>query len=316
MALTYRSTKGSPLTIEEIDNNFAYFTGSHSITGSLTISGSLIVSGSILSTEALQVSGALNPVDSGGSSLGDPQYYWGELYLSSASVNFMGSPNNQIASIKAYGESIQGASFVNGNVYIAPNYTDKFGFKNLRGSFSVGTGSYAVGTGSATFGRFVQANGNYQTVVGAFNQVNTNSNSFIIGNGTGTGSRSNLLFASSSLIQITGSVITNGVYMTPQTINNDINVPSNTNALLIGPSISLNADSIIGANSVLTILGDITPPSDITPNSVTTNNITTNNITLNLNTLAQATNDTEAAIAGVEIGGLYRSGNYILVRLT
>ena len=58
MALTYRSTKGSPLTIEEIDNNFAYFTGSHSITGSLTISGSLIVSGSILSTEALQVSGA------------------------------------------------------------------------------------------------------------------------------------------------------------------------------------------------------------------------------------------------------------------
>ena len=37
MALTYRSIKGSPLTIEEIDNTFAYFTGSHSITGSLTI---------------------------------------------------------------------------------------------------------------------------------------------------------------------------------------------------------------------------------------------------------------------------------------
>lgn len=310
MALTYRGIKGSPLTIEEIDNNFAYFTGSHSITGSLTISGSLIVSGSILSTELLQVSGALTPVDSNGT-LGSPEFYWGELYLSSASVNFMGSPNNQIASIKAYGESIQGASFVNGNVYIAPNYTDKFGFKNLRGSFSVGTASYAVGTGSATFGRFVQANGNYQTVVGAFNQVNSNSNSFIIGNGTGTGSRSNLLFASSSLIQITGSVITNGVYMTPQTINNDINVPSNTNALLIGPSISLNADSIIGANSVLTVLGDIDYPTDIDSNSVTTNNIT-----LNLNTLAQATNDTEAAIAGVNIGGLYRSGNYILVRLT
>ena len=303
MALTYRGIKGSPLTIEEIDNNFAYFTGSHSITGSLTISGSLTVSGSILSTEVLQISGALTPVDSNGT-LGSPEFYWGELYLSSASVNFMGSPNNQIASIKAYGESIQGASFVNGNVYIAPNYTDKFGFKNLRGSFS-------VGTGSATFGRFVQANGNYQTVVGAFNQVNSSSNSFVIGNGTGTGSRSNLLFASSSLIQITGSVITNGVYMTPQTINNDINVPSNTNALLIGPSISLNATSTVGINSVLTVLGDITPPSDITPNSVTTNNIT-----LNLNTLAQATNDAEAAIAGVEVGGLYRSGNYILVRLT
>jgi hypothetical protein len=311
MALTYRGTKGSPLTIEEIDNNFAYFTGSHSITGSLTISGSLIVSGSILSTEALQVSGALNPVDAGGSSLGDPQYYWGELYLSSASVNFMGSPNNQIASIKAYGENVQGASFVNGNVYIAPNIGTPAGFKNLRGSFSVGTASYGVGTGSVTLGQFVQANGNYQTVVGAFNQVNSNSNSFIIGNGTGTGSRSNLLFASGSQIQVTGSIITNGVYMTPQTINNDINVPSNTNALLIGPQVSLNNTSSIGTNSVLTVLGNIDYSNDIDANSVTTNNIT-----LNLNTLAQATNDTEAAIAGVNIGGLYRSGNYILVRLT
>jgi len=311
MALTYRGIKGSPLTIEEIDNNFAYFTGSHSITGSLTISGSLTVSGSILSTEALQVSGTLSPVDSGESSLGSPEFYWGELYLSSASVNFMGSPNNQIASIKAYGENIQGASFVNGNVYIAPNYSDKFGFKNLRGSFSVGTASYGVGTGSATFGRFVQANGNYQTVVGAFNQVNSSSNSFVIGNGTGTGSRSNLLFASGSLIQVTGSIIANGVYMTPQTITKDIEIPSNTNALLIGPSVSLNANSTVGANSVLTVLGDIDYPTDIDSNSVTTNNIT-----LNLNTLAQATNDTEAAIAGVNIGGLYRSGNYILVRLT
>jgi hypothetical protein len=223
----------------------------------------------------------------------------------------MGSPNNQIASIKAYGENVQGASFVNGNVYIAPNIPSGSGIsgsviKNLRGSFSVGTASYAIGTGSVTFGRFIQANGNYQTVVGAFNQVNSNSNSFIIGNGTGTGSRSNLLFASGSLIQVTGSIIANGVYMTPQTITKDIEVPSNTNALLIGPSISLNATSSVGENSVLTVLGDVAYPS----------NITANNITLNLNTLVQATNDTEAATAGVNIGGLYRSGNYILVRLT
>jgi len=114
MALTYRGTKGSPLTIAEIDSNFAYFTGSHSITGSVIIDGSLIVSGSLLSTEAIQISGSFNPVDSEGSSLGSEEFFWGELYLGSASVNFMGSPNNQIASIKAYGENVQGASFVNG----------------------------------------------------------------------------------------------------------------------------------------------------------------------------------------------------------
>lgn len=40
MALIYRGTKGSALTISEIDGNFAYFTGSHAVTGSLTVSGS------------------------------------------------------------------------------------------------------------------------------------------------------------------------------------------------------------------------------------------------------------------------------------
>jgi uncharacterized membrane protein YgdD (TMEM256/DUF423 family) len=210
MALTYRGTKGSPLTIEEIDSNFSYFTGSHSITGSLIVTGSVIISGSLLSTEPLSITGSLLPVDAGGTALGDPELYFGELYLSSASVNFMGSPNNQIASIKAYGENIPGGVFGSGIVYIAPNINVGSSVKNLRGSFSVGTGSYAVGTGSATFGRFVQANGNYQTIVGGFNQVNNNPNSFIIGNGTDTGSRSNLLYASGSQVQITGSLIISG----------------------------------------------------------------------------------------------------------
>jgi len=43
MALTFRTGsggKGSALTIEELDNNFRHFTGSHSVTGSFTVSGS------------------------------------------------------------------------------------------------------------------------------------------------------------------------------------------------------------------------------------------------------------------------------------
>lgn len=46
MALTYRQTKGSALTIQELDANFQFFTGSHAVTGSFTISGSLIITGS------------------------------------------------------------------------------------------------------------------------------------------------------------------------------------------------------------------------------------------------------------------------------
>jgi len=58
MALTYRGTKGSPLTIAEIDNNFAYFTGSHSITGSLTISGSSTIVGNTIITGSFISSGS------------------------------------------------------------------------------------------------------------------------------------------------------------------------------------------------------------------------------------------------------------------
>jgi hypothetical protein len=82
MGLTYRQTKGSALTISEIDGNFAYFTGSHAITGSLTVSesiqttgsisvlgsiqttGSLIVSGSIQTTGSLIVSGSIRTTGS------------------------------------------------------------------------------------------------------------------------------------------------------------------------------------------------------------------------------------------------------------
>ena len=49
MALTFRTgsdSKGSALTIEELDNNFRHFTGSHPIEGDLTITGSITVSGS------------------------------------------------------------------------------------------------------------------------------------------------------------------------------------------------------------------------------------------------------------------------------
>jgi hypothetical protein len=36
MGITYRSVKGSALTVEELDDNFRYFTGSYAITGSIS----------------------------------------------------------------------------------------------------------------------------------------------------------------------------------------------------------------------------------------------------------------------------------------
>tara|TARA_R110002049_G_scaffold194954_1_gene364033 strand:+ start:206 stop:820 length:615 start_codon:yes stop_codon:yes gene_type:complete len=50
MGLTFRTGsdgKGSALTIDELDNNFRHFTGSHSVTGSFEVSGSIILTGSL-----------------------------------------------------------------------------------------------------------------------------------------------------------------------------------------------------------------------------------------------------------------------------
>ena len=56
MALTFRSTKGSALTIAEMDSNFAYFTGSHSDTGSFEVTGSIVVT---LPTSQPTITGSL-----------------------------------------------------------------------------------------------------------------------------------------------------------------------------------------------------------------------------------------------------------------
>ena len=84
MSLTYREEKGSALTIEELDNNFRYFTGSHSITGSLTISGSVIPAeeNATLGTEA-------NP--------------WKELYVSSNSIKFISGSTTASISMNSSG---------------------------------------------------------------------------------------------------------------------------------------------------------------------------------------------------------------------
>jgi hypothetical protein len=55
--LTLRSQKGSALTIEELDGNFEYFTGSHAITGSLIVTGG--ITGSIAGA---QTASYLNPL--------------------------------------------------------------------------------------------------------------------------------------------------------------------------------------------------------------------------------------------------------------
>ena len=73
-------------------------------------------------------------------------------------------------------------------------------------SHAEGTDTVASGYSAHSEGVGTIAAGNYQTVVGAYNISKNDLTAFIIGKGTGDGSRSNLLFASGSRFEISGAV--------------------------------------------------------------------------------------------------------------
>ena len=92
MALTFRTGsggKGSALTIDELDNNFRHFTGSHEINGSLTVSGSIIPSKADATLGTLD-----NP--------------WKDLYVSDSSIIFVSSSTTSSFGVNSSG-SLSGA---------------------------------------------------------------------------------------------------------------------------------------------------------------------------------------------------------------
>ena len=58
MALTFRNVKGNALTINELDNNFHHFTGSHEVSGSITATD-LNLTGEISSSHYFLGTGSL-----------------------------------------------------------------------------------------------------------------------------------------------------------------------------------------------------------------------------------------------------------------
>jgi len=99
-------------------------------------------------------------------------------------------------------------------------YTRSSGsFSHSEGSSSLtlGIASHAEGfltTASADYshaeGWNTVASGSYQHTMGQFNQTSSAQSAFIIGNGTSNANRSNLVFASGSKVQVTGSVELSG----------------------------------------------------------------------------------------------------------
>ena len=80
-------------------------------------------------------------------------------------------------------------------------------YSHAEGKGTTAQGNYSHAEGSGTI-----ASGSYQHVQGQFNISSSAQSAFIIGNGTADGSRSNLVFASGSQFEVTGSLnVTGGI---------------------------------------------------------------------------------------------------------
>jgi hypothetical protein len=96
-------------------------------------------------------------------------------------------------------------------------YSHAEGFSTLAlGGFSHAEGYFTTSSVNANYahveGVGTVANGNYQHIMGSYNISSSNAAAFIIGNGTSNSSRSNLVYASGSSVQITGSLNLSGSF--------------------------------------------------------------------------------------------------------
>lgn len=184
--------------------------------------------------------------------------------------------------------------------------------KQLTGSYGL-TGSLTVTNGGFTGSLF-------GTASYALNTAATPAPAFPY---TGSAIISGSLIVSGSMF-VTGSPvqILSSLYMNPQTLLGDVSIPNNTNALILGPY-TISGSISVGTNSNLLVIDNFdnfatTGSNTFTGNQVITGNTTTTGFTVltAVSTSLNYVDDTTAAAGGVPLGGLYRSGSLIRIRLT
>jgi hypothetical protein len=112
---------------------------------------------------------------------------------------------------------------------------------------SIGINSHAEGYGTIT-------SGDYQHAQGTYNISSSNPYAFIIGNGTDGANRSNLIYASGSSVQITGSLdISGSVVITGSVIGNvtALTISSNTASLNLNNGNFFTLQLVSGSNTFI-----------------------------------------------------------------
>lgn len=185
MALTYRTGSGgkdSALTIEELDNNFRHFTGSHEISGSLIISSSLEDPYALVLTGSMGISGSIIPNGPGTYNLGNVDNYFEELYVGNNSIIFVSksdattvtssismAPDGELVFTGSLTGSFTGSGNVTGSFTgsfdgeITGSFTGSVDTQYNSGSCLIGCTSSAIPTGARPEGtfEFVVTGGNH-----------------------------------------------------------------------------------------------------------------------------------------------------------
>ena len=202
----------------------------HHITGSTFISGSIAQIGSL-------------SIGLSNSATGDFSHAEGELTnavsRASHAEGYFTQANNSYSHAEGEGSIANGqASHAEGFSTIAGGQashaegrsTNSSGpFSHAEGYLTTASGDYSHAEGFSTV-----AAGNYQHVQGQFNQISSAVSAFIIGNGTSSLNRSNLVFASGSTFQITGSLNVTGSIV----VTGSLSFQSSTGSTIFLPNIS------------------------------------------------------------------------------
>jgi len=185
MAIILRTVTGSALSYEQLDTNFSSYYYSASISAS---SLTLFTTGSDAlvppSSTTIDIPSTSKWIDSGGGI-------------------------QRTGLVRVFGPFAQGG----GNAVAQGSYSHAQGDNTV----ASGTGSHAEGYDAVASGLYSHAeglatvaSGSYQHVQGQYNLSSSAQSAFIVGNGTSNGSRSNLIFASGSRVEITGSLNVSG----------------------------------------------------------------------------------------------------------
>lgn len=144
-----------------------------------------------------------------------------EGYLTLASGSYSHAEGNNTTAFKTYAHSEGKTTIASGSYSHAEGESTRTvgDGSHAEGYFTTASGDYshAEGSSTTTLGNYSHAeglstitSGSYQHVQGQYNLSSSAQSAFIIGNGTSNANRSNLVFASGSTFQITGSLRVSG----------------------------------------------------------------------------------------------------------